>query len=264
VEASVTAFGSSRSPLYDSGKMDKQYILDEIRRTSANGKAVGQTRFETATGVKQHHWRGVYWANWGEAVRDAGFEPNDWTGAHDEAFVFECLAYLTRKLAKYPTKSEMDLERRRDPKFPHSKSIFRLGSKSELLAALQRYCESNDEFHDILGLLPISPLPTADSHRDVVETSASEGYVYLVSAQGAYKIGSTRAPYRRVAELVNQSAHGAELLHKIPTDDPEGIERYWHDRFADKRISGINKRSGEWFQLSRDDIKAFKRRKGFM
>ncbi len=244
--------------------MDKQHIIDEIRRTSENGRAVGQTRFETASGVKQHQWRGVYWANWGDALRDAGFEPNDWTGAHDEAFVFECLANLTRKLGKYPTKSEMDLERRRESKFPHSKSIFRLGSKAELLAALQKYCESNVQFRDVLEMLPVTPAVVTTDHTDVFAASTSDGYVYLVSAQGAYKIGSTRAPYRRVAELANQSAHGAELLHKVPTDDPEGIEKYWHSRFADKRIAGINKKSGEWFALSKDDVSAFKKRKGFM
>lgn len=244
--------------------MDRQFIIDEIRRTSENGKALGKRRFETTTGVKEHHWHGVSCAKWSEALRDAGFVPNNWTGAHDESFVFECLSNLTRKLGKYPTRSEMDLERRRDPSFPDSKSIFHLGSKAELLAALQKYCESNAQLHDVLEMLPVVPAVAISEPSDVFAASTSDGYVYLVSAQGAYKIGSTRAPYRRVAELANHSAHGAELFHKIPTDDPEGIQIYWHNRFRDKRISGINKQSGEWFQLSRDDVRAFSRRKAFM
>ena len=45
--------------------------------------------------------------------------------------------------------------------------------------------------------------------------------------------------------------------HVIETDDPEGIECYWHTRFAERRVRA----DAEWFSLTDDDIAAFKRRR---
>ena len=73
-----------------------------------------------------------------------------------------------------------------------------------------------------------------------------------------YKLGRSNAVGRRMYELRIQLAERLELVHSFETDDPEGIERYWHDRFAAKRSNG------EWFSLGPEDVAAFKRRRSYM
>ena len=244
--------------------MDKQHIINEIHRTAENGKALGHRRFATMTGIKEHAWRGKYWARWGDALVEAGYSQNKWQLAHDESRIFHNLLQITRDLGKFPTNSEIDLDRRENADFPSPSAISRIGNRAELIKRLLKYCIAHEEYADVEEILKAIPAQKDAEQSSGDSDSPIGGYVYLVSAQNAYKIGSTRAPYRRVAEIANQSANGAELIHLIPTDDPEGIEKYWHKRFDEKRIEGVNKQSGEWFKLSRDDVKVFKRRKGFM
>lgn len=105
------------------------------------------------------------------------------------------------------------------------------------------------------------------SLRDFIETtiktevdienlnSSKTGYVYLVQHgnRKEYKIGKTYNPIRREGEIRLELPEKVRPIHTIATDDPSGIEQYWHNRFSDKR------KEGEWFELNSSDIKAFKR-----
>ncbi len=84
---------------------------------------------------------------------------------------------------------------------------------------------------------------------------ADLGYVYLIKTGKYYKIGRTNAVGRRERELAIHLPEATKLIHSIKTDDPTGIEAYWHSRFH-----ALRKR-GEWFELTAKDIAAFKRRK---
>lgn len=96
--------------------------------------------------------------------------------------------------------------------------------------------------------------PSADEEPSREKTVVL-GCVYLLRSGRHFKIGRTNAVGRRERELAIQLPQKGEVILKIATDDPAGIEAYWHRRFDAKRGNG------EWFNLSQEDIAAFRRRK---
>jgi Meiotically up-regulated gene 113 len=239
--------------------LSKQSILDEIKRTAAlnGGKPLGRLRLENEAGIKEHHW-GKYWARYNDAVREAGFAPNSATVAYGERELFEKLVALMRGLGRFPTQADIKLASSNEADFPTLKTFVTcFGNKSQMVKKLVELSTGTAMLQDVLAYCEAAGHGTgADEAVDEAGTDASaDGFVYLMKSGRYYKIGHTNHVGRRERELAIQMPEQAKTLHSIRTDDPEGIESYWHRRFAAKR------KNGEWFDLTPRDVAAFRRRK---
>jgi hypothetical protein len=244
--------------------ISKEQIVSEIRRTAKeNGdRPLGQDRFLVETGIRIADWHGIYWARWGDALREAGFAPNEFQAAIPEDALLEKYVALIRELGHLPVKGELRLKRKTDSSFPNDKTFGRFGSKTALLAKVLQYCQRHSGYEDVIDLCAKALPAVSENLRhelDLKSSSAkSDGYVYLAKSGGHYKIGRSNSIGRREYELAIQLPEKLNLIHRIRTDDPVGIEAYWHERFAAKHANG------EWFKLDAADVSAFKRRRSFM
>lgn len=236
--------------------VDKEHILEEIRRTAeANGGIpLGRARFEAATGIRESDWSGRYWARWSEAVAEAGYSPNEMQGRYDQDVLLASLADEIRRRGRMPTTAELSLRRREDGNFPSPKVFERFGPKATWASQVAAYCRDRAEYADVLAVVTPLIVEAPPEEAEPAE-GARVGFVYLLKSGRHYKIGHTLDVGRRRYDLAIQLPDPVTEEHVIRTDDPTGIERYWHARFADRR------KNGEWFELTRADVTAFKRRK---
>jgi hypothetical protein len=236
--------------------LTKEHILSEIRRTASEngGKALGKGRFERATGIRESDWAGRYWARWGDAIEEAGFSRNQLNPKRDDDEVLRQLVLEIRRRGRWPTTHELRLRKQEDATLPNPKVFERLGSLSARVGLVAEYCSERLDLADVLEI--VTPLLAEQSPAsDEPDALGEYGSVYLLKSGRHYKLGRTNAFGRREYEIGLQLPERATTVHVIKTEDPTGIEDYWHRRFADRR------RNGEWFELSQADVRAFKRHK---
>ncbi|MCG8526517.1 MAG: GIY-YIG nuclease family protein [Opitutales bacterium] len=236
--------------------MTKQEIIKQIKSLAENnsGKAPGVQRFEKETGIKRSTWYPKIWLRWGDALNEAGYSRNSLVTAFDKEFLILHYISLIRELKHFPVAGELRLKKKEDSSFPSHNVFNQLGGKAQRASVILEYCSTNDGYDDIIPYCE-----TIASNTEPVENDSSPktkiGYVYLIKHgnRNEYKIGMTYNPLRREGEIRLELPEKIEPIHTIATDDPHGIEQYWHKRFKEKR------KEGEWFELSSDDVKAFKK-----
>ena len=193
----------------------------------------------------------------GDAVQEAGFEPNHLQGAYEKEELLQKYAELAKELRRIPMRGDLALKRRVDPEFPSWNTFDRFGKKAEFIRQLAEFCGSREGFASVVDLCEeylrsssFSPNQDGSSADEVVI-----GYVYLFKhgSRREYKIGRTNNRLRREGEIGIELPQKIEPIHVIETDDPAGVEAYWHRRFAEKRLRN------EWFALTADDVRAYKR-----
>jgi hypothetical protein len=233
--------------------MKKEHILQEIKRTAEinGGVPLGMKTFEQETGIRIDDWLGKHWARWGDAIREAGLTPNRLQSSFDEQLLMEKYVALARELGKLPVKADIQIKRGSDTSFPH---YLTFGPKPQLVKRVAAYCRDHVGYEDI-ALLCAKYAHPIEVPGDAEPAEGAVGFVYLMKSGKAYKVGRSNSAGRREYELGIQLPDKLTTVHVIRTDDPPGIETYWHNRFAAKR------KNGEWFDLDAADISAFKRRK---
>ncbi|WP_315783648.1 MULTISPECIES: GIY-YIG nuclease family protein [unclassified Bradyrhizobium] len=226
-------------------------ILSEIERLAeANGgQAPGVRAFESATGITEGTWRGLYWARWSDALAEAGYAANKFQGKSEADHILASFVEAARYYKRLPTIMEIRMFRRQREDFPNEKTIHSyFGSKEGLISNLRAWLEGRSGYDDIVQML-------GQKVEAETPTNSREGLVYLIKSGTHYKIGRSDELERRVKEIRIALPEAATLVHSIRTDDPAGIEAYWHRRFVDKRANG------EWFKLTNADVAAFKKRR---
>ena len=216
------------------------------------GKVIGEGIFMRESHFSRYYWHGGFWRSWSAFQTEAGHTPNGPTQKTEDEMLLQRLAELVLEQKVIPTEPDLVLKRKEDPSFPSKSCFRRWGAREVLLSKLAEYCEGKPEFKVVVEILKQGVSGNLERRVDSFQIS---GFVYLLRSGKYYKLGRTNAVGRRLRELAIQLPKKPDTVHVIETDDPDGIEQYWHRRFAEKR------QEGEWFALSSEDVKAFKKRR---
>jgi len=160
-----------------------------------------------------------------------------------------------RELSRFPVVAEIRMKVRKDPSFTNDETFGQFGSKPEFAAKILDYCRTRSGYEDVIALCGAIAQPLHPKNEETDQSEIVIDCVYLMKSGKFYKLGRSNAAGRREYELGIQLPEKLKTVHVIRTDDPAGIEAYWHQRFEMKR------KNGEWFDLDAADVAAFKRRK---
>jgi hypothetical protein len=233
------------------------------RSARANGnRPLGERAFFADTCLNRRDLWDVGVRSYGDLCELAGYSRNRLQTQLEPNRLLEALAVLTAEIERYPDHTDREIARRKNNAFPSYEAYRTAQSKNGPLAnQLLEWCRTRPAHaaaHRIVKeYVSRQDTAPASAHR---RGKVVTGYVYLMryGTRGRkYKIGKSEDPPRRHSQISGMVPQELSIVHVIETDDPIGIEKYWHQRFDEKLVT--NKK--EIFQLEPGDIAAFKRRK---
>ncbi len=212
--------------------MDKQRILDEVRRlANANGgKPPGEGILKRHTGITRRDWYPNFWLRWGDALVEAGYPANQFQKAINDDVVIQSYISLVRELKRLPIAGEMIRKRKTDKSFPTRSVFYRFGGKEKLLNTVVRYCREHPGLEDVIEIcMQCKDIPMTNAEvGGGLKTKVVTGFVYLMKSGRHYKIGRTVSVGGRERQLAIKIPVPPTTIHSIETDDPVGVEAYWH------------------------------------
>ena len=238
--------------------MTKDDIAQRIRELAAErGGHVSFYVFISETGIKDKWLRSQEWfTGWNNLLTELGIETREFgVPSTPPLHIAKAVAVLIEREGRWPTEDALRRERKKNNSFPSLGVISPLRRSGELAKLIVALGATDEQFAKA-SLIAKAYDTTETDAEELGPNEKVKGYVYLLRSGRRYKIGKSADPSRRYREVRLELPEETHQVHTIPTDDPTGIETYWHQRFAAKRI-----RNTEFFELDATDVQAFKRRK---
>lgn len=237
--------------------LKKEDILNKIKKYADenSGRTPSEKVFYEYAGVGIYDLKKCGYAYYGELVNEAGLTPNKFDKTkYSSNQLSEILIRVIREKGRWPTRGDLDVKHHTDLNFPESATFYKkLGLVNTMTGHILDYLKDKQGYEDVIAVCN-SVIKKIDKREEFSDTKNNQkiGAVYLFKHGKHYKIGKTNDTVRRGNELKIQLPENLVLIHEIKTDDPGGIEAYWHKRFDLKRMNG------EWFDLNPSEIRAFK------
>jgi hypothetical protein len=239
-------------------ELTQKQIIGEYKKLKLKlGRSPKSKEFYHETSITPYHLENAFGSNpYTKLQQEVGDEPRKFgTKGRTKDEFFQVYGKVVRDLKDIPAISTWR-NRKESPRPTSYARVLKI-NWSQMPLAFIDWANDKPEWADVVNICTSHCKENnLFSERTEVLTT-SYGYVYLIKAnrKGHYKIGKTGSTGGRASQLSQLDPYDRRYEHVLETTDPFGLEKYWHQRFKDKRIN-IDK---EIFELSKEDIEAFKK-----